>query len=623
MITVIIETIIEMKKGKFVKNIRNDIRNIAIIAHVDHGKTTLVDGMLRQSGIFRENEHIQERIMDSGDLEKERGITILAKNTAVIYKDIRINIIDTPGHADFSGEVERTLRMVNGVLLLVDAFDGPMPQTRFVLRKALQMNLKPIVVINKIDRQGARPVEVVDQVLELFIELGADDDQIEFPVIYTDAKDGIAIIDINDEKKDLEPLFKTIIKEVPAPEGDFDGPLQMLVSSIDYDEYTGRIAIGRIERGSMEWGQQAAICKKQGDVREVKLARIYKFEGLKRIECSEATVGDIVAIPGLEDINIGETICDKAHPEPLPFLNIDEPTVSMTFSVNNSPFAGREGIYVTSRHIRERLFKELETDVSLKVEETDTPDSFVVSGRGELHLSILIETMRRQGYEFQVSKPRVIMKEINGVSCEPIEYLIIDVPEDYMGIVMEKLGPRKAELVNMQSANEGYMRLEFKIPARGLIGYRSEILTDTKGNGIMNHVFYGYEPYKGELLGRQKGSLVAWEQGEAVIYGLYNAQERGNLFIGPGVKVYEGMIVGENPRTEDIAVNVCKKKHATNMRAAGSDEALRLTPPKVLSLEQSLEFIADDELVEITPQNIRLRKKILNTEQRAKARSKE
>lgn len=577
--------------------------------------------MLRQSGIFRENENVKERIMDSGDLERERGITILAKNTAVIYNNIRINIIDTPGHADFSGEVERTLRMVDGVLLLVDAFDGPMPQTRFVLRKALQMNLKPIVVINKIDRPGARPVEVVDQVLELFIELGADDRQIDFPVIYTDAKDGLAIINIGDEKKDLEPLLKAIVKEVPAPQGDSDGPLQMLVSSIDYDEYTGRIAIGRIERGSMKWGQQAVICTKDGNTREVKLARIYKFEGLKRIECQEVTIGDIVAIPGLENINIGETICDKLQPEPLPFVNIDEPTVSMTFSVNNSPFAGREGVYVTSRHLRERLFKELETDVSLRVEETDTPDSFIVSGRGELHLSILIETMRRQGYEFQVSKPKVIMKEIDGLECEPIEYLMIDVPEDYMGVVMEKLGPRKAELINMQSASEGYMRLEFKIPARGLIGYRSEILTDTKGNGIMNHVFYGYEPYKGELLGRQKGSLVAWEEGEAVTYGLYNAQERGNLFIGPGVKVYEGMIVGENPRNEDIVVNVCKKKHVTNMRAAGSDEALRLTPPKVLSLEQSLEFIEDDELVEVTPKNIRLRKKILDNEQRAKARN--
>lgn len=603
------------------KNIRNDIRNIAIIAHVDHGKTTLVDGMLRQSGIFRKNEQVQERIMDSGDLEKERGITILAKNTAIMFKDIRINIIDTPGHADFGGEVERILRMVNGVLLLVDAFDGPMPQTRFVLRKALKLNLKPIVVINKIDRKDARPIEVLDQVLELFIELGADNEQIEFPVVYTDAKNGIALTNPKDEKTDLKLLFETIIQAIPAPSGDLNAPLQMLVSSIDYNEYTGRIAVGLIERGSVELGQQVAVCTKSGKVRDVKLTKIYKFEGLKKIECKKAAVGDIVAIPGLEDINIGETICDSNHPEPLPALNIDEPTISMTFSVNNSPFAGREGTYVTSRHIRERLFKELETDVSLKVEETDSPDSFLVSGRGELHLSILIETMRRQGYEFQVSKPKVIMKEKDGVLLEPIEYLIIDTPEDYMGVIMEKLGIRKAELINMQSASEGYMRLEYKIPARGLMGYRFEIMTDTKGNGIMNYIFYGYEPYKGELSGRQKGSLVAWEEGIALTYGLYNAQERGSLFIGPGMKVYEGMIVGENPRSEDIVINVCKKKHATNIRAAGSDEALRLTPAKVLSLEQALEFITNDELVEVTPQNIRLRKKVLNTEQRLKLRN--
>jgi len=602
--------------------VRDDIRNVAIIAHVDHGKTTLVDGMLRQSGIFRENERLQERVMDSNDLERERGITILAKNTAVVYKGVRINIIDTPGHADFGGEVERTLKMVDGVLLLVDAFDGPMPQTRFVLKKALQMNLKPIVVINKIDRPGARPLEVVDQVLELFIELGADDGQIDFPIVYAAARDGIAILDLNDERVDLEPLFKVILDKVPAPKGDTEGSLQMLVSSIDYNEYTGRVAIGRIERGKIKWGQQAVICKKDGTKQESKLSRVYIFEGLKKIECSEAAVGDIVAVPGLEGINIGETICDLDNPEPLPFINIDEPTVSMTFLVNNSPFAGREGTYVTSRHLRDRLFRELENDVSLRVEETDTPDAFNISGRGELHLSILIETMRRQGYEFQVSKPRVIMKEIEGVLHEPIEYLLIDVQEDYMGMVMEKIGPRKAEMVNMHSANEGYMRLEFKIPARGLIGYRSEFLTDTKGNGIMNHVFYGYEPYKGDLQVRPRGSIIAWEEGESITYGLYNAQERGTLFIGPGVKVYEGMVVGENSRPEDIVVNVCKKKHVTNMRASGSDEALRLTTPKVLSLEQALEFISDDELVEITPKNIRLRKKILDTEQRAKARSK-
>ena len=601
---------------------RNNIRNIAIIAHVDHGKTTLVDGMLRQSGIFRENEQVQERVMDSNDLERERGITILSKNTSVRYKDIKINIVDTPGHADFGGEVERVLKMVDGVLLLVDAFEGPMPQTRFVLRKALQMNLKPIVVVNKIDRPEARPREVVDEVLDLFIELGADDDQIEFPVVYASSREGYAVLDINDERRDLEPLFKTIIERVPAPAGEEDKPLQFLVSNIDYDDYVGRIAVGRVDRGRISAGQQVAVCKKDGTVYRSRTGRIYVFEGLKRIECEEAGVGEIVAVSGIDDINIGETICDAEVPEPLPFVDIDEPTVSMTFSVNDSPFAGREGTYVTSRHLRDRLFKELETNVSLRVEETDSADSFKVSGRGELHLSILIETMRRQGYEFQVSKPKVILKEIDGVVCEPIELLMIDVPEEYMGTVMEKLGSRKAEMTDMRSAAEGYVRLEFKIPARGLIGYRSEFLTDTKGNGIMNHIFYGYEPYKGEITQRQRGSLVAWEDGEAVTYGLYNAQERGTLFITPGTMVYEGMIVGENSRNEDIVVNVCKKKHVTNMRAAGSDEALRLTSPRILSLEQALEFISDDELVEVTPKNIRLRKRILDTEQRAKARSR-
>jgi len=610
------------RKGNTVLKKREDIRNIAIIAHVDHGKTTLVDGMLRQSGIFRENEQVQERVMDSNDLERERGITILAKNTAVMYKGIKINIVDTPGHADFGGEVERVLKMVDGVLLLVDAFEGPMPQTRFVLRKALQLNLKPIVVINKIDRPEARPEEVIDEVLELFIELGADDDQIEFPVIYASSREGYAVLDLNDEKKNLEPLFNVIVEKVPAPEGEFDKPLQLLVSNVDYDDYVGRIAIGRIERGEVRSGQQAVICRKDGSVTQGKISRLYKFEGLKRAEADNAQLGDIVAVSGLSDINIGETICDIGYPEPLPFVNIDEPTITMTFSVNNSPFAGKEGTYVTSRHLRDRLFKELETNVSLRVEETDSPDSFKVSGRGELHLSILIETMRRQGYEFQVSKPKVIFKEIDGVKYEPIELLMIDVPEEYMGVTIEKLGSRKAEMLNMHSASEGYMRLEFKIPARGLIGYRSEFLTDTKGNGIMNHIFYGYEPYKGDITMRPRGSLVAWEDGEAVTYGLYNAQERGTLFISPGEKVYEGMVVGENARNEDIVVNVCKKKHVTNMRASGSDEALRLTPPKILSLEQALEFISDDELVEITPKNIRLRKRILDTEQRAKARSR-
>jgi GTP-binding protein TypA/BipA len=605
-----------------VNSIREDIRNIAIIAHVDHGKTTLVDGMLRQSGIFRENEQVQERVMDSNDLERERGITILAKNTAVNYKGLKINIVDTPGHADFGGEVERVLKMVDGVLLLVDAFEGPMPQTRFVLRKALQLNLKPIVVVNKIDRPEARPVEVVDEVLELFIELGADDDQLEFPVIYASSREGFAINELDDERKDLEPLLKTIVDKVPAPRGNFDEPLQLLVSNIDYDEYVGRIAIGRIDRGRIKIGQQAVVCKKEGALVNIKISRLYKFEGLKRVEAADASLGDIVAVSGVGDINIGETICDLESPEPLPFVNIDEPTINMTFSVNNSPFAGREGTYVTSRHLRDRLFKELETNVSLRVEETDTPDSFKVSGRGELHLSILIETMRRQGYEFQVSKPKVILKEVDGSLFEPIELLMIDVPEEFMGVVMEKLGVRKAEMVNMHSATEGYMRLEFKIPARGLIGYRSEFLTDTKGNGIMNHIFHGHEPYKGDISSRQRGSLIAWEDGEAVTYGLYNAQERGSLFIEPGTKVYEGMVVGENARNEDIVVNVCKKKHVTNMRASGSDEALRLTPARILSLEQALEFISDDELVEITPKSIRLRKRVLDSEIRAKGKSK-
>jgi GTP-binding protein len=605
-----------------VEKVREDLRNIAIIAHVDHGKTTLVDGMLRQSGIFRENEQLQERVMDSNDLEKERGITILAKNTAVNYKGTKINIVDTPGHADFGGEVERVLKMVDGVLLLVDAFEGTMPQTRFVLRKALHLNLKPIVVVNKIDRAEARPLEVVDEVLDLFIELGADDDQLEFPVVFASSREGFAIENLGDEQVNLEPLFETIINRVPAPRGFFDKPLQLLVSSIDYDEYIGRIAIGRIDRGSIKIGQQAVICRKDGSLQNIKISKLYKYEGLKRVEANEGLLGDIVAVSGVGDITIGETICDTELPEPLPFVDIDEPTIAMTFTVNNGPFAGREGTFVTSRHLRDRLFKELEINLSLRVEETETADSFKVSGRGELHLSILIETMRRQGYEFMVSKPTVITKEINGITYEPIEYLTIDVPEDFMGVVMEKLGSRKSEMVNMHSATQGYMRLEFKIPARGLIGYRSEFLTDTKGNGIMNHVFHGFEPYKGEVSSRQRGSMIAWEDGDAVGYGLYNAQERGTLFIEAGIKVYEGMIVGENARSEDIVVNVCKKKHITNMRASGSDDALRLSPPNILSLEQSLEFIADDELVEITPKNIRLRKRILDSDTRAKQDSR-
>lgn len=603
-------------------DIRQDIRNIAIIAHVDHGKTTLVDAMLRQSGIFRTNEAVVERVMDSNDLEKERGITILSKNTSVQYNGTKINIVDTPGHADFGGEVERVLKMVDGVLLLVDAFEGAMPQTRFVLKKALHLNLKPIVVVNKIDRPEARPDEVVDEILELFIELGADDDQLEFPVVYASSREGFAVCDLYGERVDLKPLFDVIIDKVPAPKGDMNGTLQLLVSNVDYDEYVGRIAIGRVDRGRIKLGQPAIICKTEGHQVNARITKLYRYEGLKRTEAEEAMLGDIVAVSGVTDVTIGDTLCDIGAPDPLPFVAIDEPTLSMTFSVNNSPLAGREGQFVTSRHLRDRLFKELETNVSLRVEETDSAETFIVSGRGELHLSILIETMRRQGYEFQVSKARVINKEIDGEIFEPIEYLMIDVPEEFMGVVMEKLGQRKSEMVNMTSANQGYVRIEFKIPARGLIGYRSELMTDTKGNGIMNHVFHSYEPYKGDIPMRQRGSLVAWEDGDAITYGLYNAQERGTLFIIPGTKVYEGMVVGENAKSDDLVINVCKKKHITNTRASGSDDALRLTPPSILSLEQALEFIAEDELVEITPKNIRIRKRILNSDMRAKTRSK-
>jgi len=599
-------------------NERNDLRNIAIIAHVDHGKTTLVDQMLRQSGIFRANEQVMERVMDSNDLERERGITILAKNTAVRYKDIKINIVDTPGHADFGGEVERILMMVDGVLLLVDAFEGCMPQTRFVLKKALSLNKQAIVVVNKVDRPDARPEEVIDEVLELFIELGAEDHHLDFPIVYASGRDGYATLDHKYETEDLTALFETIIETVPAPKGDPEAPLQILFSNIDYDDYVGRIGIGRVERGSVKTGQQVALCKNDGTTVITKISRLYQFEGLKRVEAPGASVGDIIAVTGLSDLNIGETACDELCIEPLPFVKIDEPTVTMQFIVNASPFAGREGRYVTSRNLRERLFKELETNLSLRVEETDSPDMFKISGRGELHLSILIETMRRQGYEFAVSRPKVIFKHIDGELYEPIELLFIDVPESYMGVVMEKLGPRKAELQNVTPDDRGSLRMEFKIPARGLMGYRSEFMTDTKGNGILNHIFSGYEPYKGDIADRQRGSIVAHETGEATTYGLFNAQERGNLFIGPGVPVYEGMIVGENAKSDDLVVNVCKKKHITNMRASGSDEALRLTPPVELSLEQSLEFIADDELVEVTPKNIRLRKMTLNKDQRAK-----
>ena len=589
-----------------------DIRNIAIIAHVDHGKTTLVDALLRQSGTFRANEHVDERVMDSNDLEKERGITILAKNTAVMYNDIKINIIDTPGHADFGGEVERVLKMVDGVILLVDAFEGVMPQTRFVLRKALGLNLKPIVVLNKIDRPGARPQEVVNEVYDLFFDLAASEEQLDFPVVYASGKQGVASLDPNTLGTDMKPLFDTIINTVEAPKVSSEGDMQMLVSSIDYDNYVGRIAIGRLERGTIKENQPVAVCRKDGNVQNLKVTKIYTYTGLKRTEIAEAQAGDIIAVVGIPDINIGETIAAVENPEAIPFVDIDEPTLTMTFSVNNGPFAGKEGEFITSRHLRDRLMKELESNVSLRVEETESADSFKVSGRGELHLSVLIETMRREGFELMVSRPTVIFKEIDGVKCEPIEELVIDVPDEFTGTVIEKLGTRKAEMTNMISGEQGYTRLEFKIPARGLIGYRSEFMTDTKGNGIMNHVFSGYEPFKGEMSTRGKGVLIAFETGKTLTYGLYNAQERGTLFIGAGVEVYQGMIVGENPRSEDIEVNVCKAKHLTNTRASGSDDALRLTPPRQFSLEQAIEYIAEDELVEVTPKNIRLRKKILD-----------
>ena len=591
------------------------IRNVAIIAHVDHGKTTLVDALLRQSGTFRTNEQVAERVMDSNDLEKERGITILAKNTSVMYNDIKINIVDTPGHADFGGEVERVLKMVDGVLLLVDAFEGAMPQTREVLKKSLALNLKPIVVINKIDRPGANPAKVVDEVLELFIELNANDEQLEFPVIYSSAKNGIAKMNLNEETDNVKCIFETIINTIQPPQCEIEGTAQMLVSNIDYDDYLGRLAIGRIERGTIKTGMNVAVCKNDKTI-QGKIAKLFTYKGLKKVEVEEAEAGDIVEISGIADINIGDTICDVNNPEKIPFVDIDEPTVSMTFSVNNGPMAGREGEFVTSRHIRDRLFKELERNVSLRVRETDTPDSFEVCGRGELHLSVLIETMRREGFELLVSRPKVIMKEINGVKCEPIERLVVNVPDESIGTVIEKLGRRKAEMVNMEPAELGHTKIEFKIPERGLIGYRTEFLTDTKGTGTMNSIFDSYEPYKGEVQSRTRGVLVAFEAGTSVTYGLYNAQERGDLFIGAGVEVYEGMIVGLNARNEDISINVCKEKHLTNTRASGSDDALRLVPPIQMSLEKAIEFIEDDELVEITPKNIRLRKKILDTKTR-------
>lgn len=596
----------------------NKLRNVAIIAHVDHGKTTLVDAMLKQSHIFRANEQVAERVMDSNALERERGITILSKNTAVMYKDIKINIVDTPGHADFGGEVERVLNMVDGVLLLVDASEGPMPQTKYVLRKALEQGLKPIVVINKIDRPDQRIDDVYDEILELFMELGADDDQLDFPVVYAIARDGIAKLNLEDESDSLEPLMDLLVKEIPAPQGDIDGPLQLMVTTLDSDEYVGRVAIGRVMRGKIREGQSVVVISGDGEQKE-RIGKVYVYQGLKRVEVPEAPLGEIVALTGLASASIGHTVADAENPEALPTINIDEPTLSMTFGVNTSPFAGREGQFVTSRHLRERLFKETETNVSLRVEETDSPDTFKVSGRGELHLSILIETMRREGYELQIGKPEVIYKEINGQLCEPMENLTIEVPQEFMGTVMESLGTRKAELSNMTEL-KGYLRLEFTIPARGLIGFRSEFLTNTKGNGIMNHVFRGYAPYKGDIPGRSRGSLVAFEQGETTPYGIYTLQDRGTMFISPNQMVYEGMIIGENSRELDMDVNPCKKKNVSNMRSSSSDEAIRLTPPRILSLEQALEYINKDEMVEVTPESIRLRKTILDKAQRGRMR---
>ena len=600
--------------------VRNDLRNIAIIAHVDHGKTTLVDQMLKQAGAFRENQVVEERVMDSGDIERERGITILAKNTSVHYKGVKINIVDTPGHADFSGEVERILKMVDGVVLLVDAAEGPMPQTRFVLQKALEFGHKIIIAVNKIDRPDARLNEIGDEVLELLLNLDATDEQLDSPIVYCSGRAGTASMSPNTEGTDLTPLFEQILEHIPAPQVDTDGPTQMLVSSIDYNDYVGRIGIGRIERGSMKVGQQVTVCDYHGAIQpyNAKVVTLYTIEELERKPVDEAKAGEIVCFSGIENVTIGETLCDPAHVEALPFVKISEPTVEMTFSVNDSPFAGREGKFVTSRHLRERLFRELLKDVSLRVNETDTTDSFRVCGRGEMHLSILIENLRREGYEFQVGAPKALFREIDGQRCEPIERMIADVPQDAVGAVMEKMGFRKGELVSMNPKGADRMRLEFLIPARGLFGYRTEFLTDTKGEGVLSSVFHSYQPYKGDISKRTTGSLIAFETGEAVGYGLFNAQERGPLFIGPGTQVYEGMVVGENPRGDDMAVNVCKKKQLTNMRASGSDDALRLIPPRQMSIEAALEFISDDELLEITPESVRIRKKILSNTERLK-----
>lgn len=596
--------------------IRNSVRNIAIIAHVDHGKTTLVDGLLKQNNIFRANETVAERVMDSGDIEKERGITILAKNTAVIYKDTKINIIDTPGHADFGGEVERILSMVDGVVLLVDAVEGCMPQTRYVLKKALSLNKKPIVCVNKIDKGGDLD-KTIDGIIDLFIELGANDDQLDFKVVYASAKQGWASLTPT-QGEDLSPLLDSILTEIPAPQGEIDEPLQAIICNVDYDEYVGRIGIGRIVRGKIKDGQPVTLIHTDKTTTNARVGKLYQFEGLKRIEVEDAEMGDIIALSGIEKINIGETVCSPDCIEQLPFVAIDEPTVSMFFMVNNSPFAGKEGKFVTSRHLRARLFKEIETNVSMRVEETDSADTFKVFGRGELHLSILIENMRREGYEFQVSRPKVIFKEINGKTHEPMEDLVVEVPNDYVGAIMNKLGARKGELIEMTADDRGTTKLQFKIPARCLFGYRSEMLTDTKGFGIMSHVFAGYEEYKGDIPARTRGSLVVFETGVTTQYGLFNAQERCTLFLGAGEKVYEGQVVGENSRDEDLTVNVCKVKHLTNNRASGSDDALKLVTPTLLSLEQCLEFIADDELVEVTPVSIRLRKKILSRDLRMK-----
>lgn len=597
------------------KEKREDIRNVAIIAHVDHGKTTLVDNLLRQSGVFRDNEEVKERVMDSGDIERERGITILSKNTAVKYHDTKINIVDTPGHADFGGEVERVLKMVDGCVLVVDAFEGVMPQTKFVLMKALALDLPIVCCINKIDRPEARPNEVIDEVLELFMDLDATDDQLESPFVFASARDGYAIKELTDEKKDMAPLFDTIIEHIPAPEGDPDAPAQMLISTIDYNEYVGRIGIGKISNGTLKLNSDAVVVNHhdKDKLEKVRITKLYQFDGLKRVDVDTASFGDIVAISGIADLHVGDTICGPEDPKAIPFQKISEPTIAMNFMVNDSPFAGTEGKWVTSRHIRDRLFKELNTDVSLRVEETESADCFKVSGRGELHLSVLIETMRREGYEFAVSKAEVLYHtDENGKRTEPIEIAYIDVPDEFTGVVIQKLGMRKGELLSMNPITGGYTRLEFRIPSRGLIGYRGDFLTDTKGNGIINTIFDSYEPYKGDIAYRRQGSLIAFEEGESVTYGLFSAQDRGTLFIGPGEKVYSGMIVGESGKAEDIELNVCKKKHLTNTRTSSSDEALVLTPPKRLSLEQALDFIENDELLEVTPESLRIRKRILD-----------